>query len=199
MVPVLEAVLLALVTIVTAWAGYAASAWTTDSRLDLARASSLRIESNRALATAEEKKDFDANTFNTWFVAYTQGDKAAMAVAERRFRPEFEVAFKAWRAMDPAHNPDAPPGPTFMPEYKEPDRALAKDLDAQATAAAAAGDRAGGVSENYFRVSLLLAAVLFLVGIGTTFKIRKVRWGLVAVGGVLLVAGLVAIATQPVP
>ena len=109
------------------------------------------------------------------------------------------MAFKAWLATDPAHNPDAPPGPTFMPEYREPDRALARDLDAQATAAAVAGDRAGGVSENYFRVSLLLAAVLFLVGIGTTFKINKVRWGLVVVGGVLLVAGLVAIANQPVP
>ena len=39
--------LLAFVTIATAWAGYSAATWSTESRLDLARASTLRVEANR--------------------------------------------------------------------------------------------------------------------------------------------------------
>ena len=35
------------------------------------------------------------------------------ALAERRFRPEFRVAFDAWQATNPSTNPDAPPGPTL--------------------------------------------------------------------------------------
>jgi hypothetical protein len=54
-------------------------------------------------------------------------------------------------------------------------------------------------ADNYLRLSLILASVLFLVGIGTTFKVRKVRWGLVAVGGALLVGALVVIVRQRVP
>jgi hypothetical protein len=198
-VTVVEAVLLAVVTIVTAWAGYSAAQWSTNSRLDLARASALRIEASRALATAEEDRNFDSSTFDSWFVAYTLGDREAMRIAERRFRPDFVVAFDAWRATDPAHNPHAPPGPTFMPQYHQPDKVQASRLDDQADAAAADGDDAGNVADNYLRLSLVLASVLFLVGIGTTFKLAKVRWGLAAVGGVLLLAALVLMLSQPVP
>jgi len=196
---VVEAVLLALVTIVTAWAGYSAAKFSTDSRLDLARASTLRAESNRALTTAEESRNFDSSTFDSWFVAYMLQDKDAMAIAERRFRPDFKVAFDAWQATDPAHNPDAPPGPTFMPQYHEPDKVRADSLDRQAEAASAAGDHAGGVADNYLRLSVVLASVLFLVGIGTTFKITTARWGFVAVGAALLVGALVVIVSQPLP
>lgn len=76
----------------------------------LAKASTLRAESNRALAVAEETRNFDASTSNTWFVAYTLNREDIMAVAERRFRPEFKVAFDAWLATNPAKNPGAPPG-----------------------------------------------------------------------------------------
>ena len=43
-----------------------------------------------------------------------------MAIAERRFRPEFAVAFDAWIATDPEHNPDAAKGPMYLDEYKTP-------------------------------------------------------------------------------
>jgi hypothetical protein len=116
-------VLLSIVTIVTAWAGYSAAKWTTESRLELAEASALRTEANRALTAAADIRNFDSSTFGAWFTAYTLGNEAAMEIAERRFRPEFQVAFDAWLATDPATNPDAPPGPTYMPEYRQPELA----------------------------------------------------------------------------
>jgi len=50
----------------------------------------------------------------------------AEAVAIRRMRPNFQTAFRAWRATDPDHNPNAPGGPQNMPEYKVPMAAKAK-------------------------------------------------------------------------
>ena len=35
-----------------------------------------------------------------------------------RLRPQFLVAFNAWIATNPLHNPKAPPGPTYMPQYQ---------------------------------------------------------------------------------
>jgi len=46
-----EAVLLALVAVLSAWSGYASSKWSTESRLKLAQASTTRTEaSNNELA-----------------------------------------------------------------------------------------------------------------------------------------------------
>jgi len=198
-VEILEVVLLSVVTILTAWAGYCAASWSTHSRLDLAHASTLRIESNRALGVADATKNFDASTFNTWFIAYTLDNKQKMAVAERRFRPELERAFRAWMATDPEHNPDAPPGPTYMPQYREPGRAHAAALERQADQLAAQGDHGGMLADNYIRISLVLASVLFLVGIGSSFTTRGVRWGLTITGAVVFLGGAVLIGTQPLP
>ena len=41
--------------------GYSAAKWGTDSRLDLAHASALRIEANRAFAVAAENRNFDSD------------------------------------------------------------------------------------------------------------------------------------------
>jgi hypothetical protein len=115
----------------------------------------------------------------------------------RRFRPEFLVAFNAWMATDPLHNPHAPPGPTYMPQYKLPAQAQATALDNQADAKFNAGNNAAEVSDNFIRITVFLAAVLFLVGIGSSFQLAGVRYALIAFGSVLLIFSIVLIAQQP--
>jgi len=198
-IAVLEAVLLSVVTIVTAWAGYSAAKWGTESRLELAHGSALRIEANRAFAVAEENRNFDASTFNAWFIAYTLGNSGKMGIAEHRFRPEFRVAFDAWRATDPDHNPSAPPGPTYMPQYRQPEKAEANQLDRRADVATAGGYRSASVADDYVRITVLLATVLFLVGVGSTFRVRQVRVVLASVGAVMLVTAVALITQQPLP
>jgi hypothetical protein len=199
LVPVIEAILLSVVTVVTAWAGFSAAKWSTESRLELAHSSSLRLQANRAHADATEARSFDSSTFNAWFTAYTLDNPAKMAIAERRFQPRFRVAFDAWRATDPEHNANAPAGPFYMPEYRQPQQAKADRLDAQAEAASASGEHSGGVADNYVRITVLLAAVLFLVGIGTTFAMKKIRYGITGVCSLLLVTAVVLILQQPRP
>jgi hypothetical protein len=192
-----EATLLALVTITAAWAGYAAAKWGTASRVDIAQSSTLRNLATRADLEAVTTRNFDSSTFNAWFIAYTLGNKQKEAVAERRFRPQFRVAFNAWLATDPLHNPNAPPGPTYMPQYKLPAQAQANTLDREATAKFNEGTQGGETSDNYIRITVFLAAVLFLVGIGSTFKIHSIRYALVTFGLVLLVLATVLILNEP--
>jgi hypothetical protein len=194
-----EAVLLALVTITAAWAGYSAAKWGTASRIDVAQSSTLRNLATRDDLTAVSTRNFDASTFNAWFIAFTLNSPQKEAIAIHRFRPDFLVAFNAWMATDPLHNPHAPPGPTYMPQYKLPAQTQANALDNEATAKFNAGNNAGLVSDNYVRITVFLAAVLFLVGIGSSFQLAGVRYALIAFGSVLLVFSLVLIAQQPIP
>jgi len=192
-----EALLLSLVTIAAAWSGYAAAKWNTESRLELAQAATLRNLATRADLSALSTRNFDSSTFNAWFTAYTLDDPQKQAIAERRFRPEFKVAFDAWMATDPLHNPRAPPGPTYMPQYKLADQAKAQALDREAVEASAAGNHAGVVGDDYIRITVFLAAVLFLVGIGSTFKLHAIRYALITIGSLLLILATVLILQQP--
>jgi hypothetical protein len=72
-----------------------------------------------------------------------------MALAEHRFRPGFDVAFDAWRATHPETNPNAPRGPTYMPQYHQPGLREANALNDQADAAFAAGASDGETADKY--------------------------------------------------
>ena len=143
-ISIIEAVLLSMVALLAGWSGYAAAKWSTESRVKLAEASTVRSEANRANLQAMSLRNFDSSTFDAWFSAYTVHNKQAMLIAERRFRPKFRVAFDAWRATHPETNPNAPKGPTYMPEYRQPRLKEAAALDAQATKDFADGSEAGG-------------------------------------------------------
>jgi hypothetical protein len=194
-----EAAVLAAVTLTAAWSGFAAAKWGTESRLELAAASTARSEANRAVSSAEETRNYDASMFNAWFAAWTLDRADKMRIAERRFRPAFKVAFKAWRSTDPETSPDAPPGPSYMPEYVLPAEARAVRLDKKANAHAAAGESAGVAGDQYIRVTVVLAGVLFLIGIGSTFTIAGVRYVLLGIGAALLVTAIVLITFLPSP
>jgi hypothetical protein len=192
-----EAALLALVTLTAAWAGYSAAKWGTASRIDIAQSSTLRNLATRDDLTAISLRNFDASTFNAWYIAFTLNSPQKEAIAEHRFRPEFRVAFEAWLATNPLHNPHAPPGPTYMPQYKLAAQARANALDRAASVKFQEGTHAGAVGDDYVRITIFLAAILFLVGIGSSFKLHSVRYALITVGSVLLVLSIVLILQQP--
>jgi len=198
-VSIIEAILLSIVALLAAYSGYAAAKWSTESRVQLAEASTKRSEANRANLQAMSLRNFDSSTFEAWFTAFTVGNKQAMALAERRFRPEFRVAFDAWRATHPETNPNAPKGPTYMPQYRQPGLQEATALDNQATQAFADGSDAAETSDKYVRVTVFLASVLFLIGISTQFSLKGVRYTLVGVGAALLILSLVQLTQIPTP
>src|SRR6185369_5841402 len=155
--------------------------WSTESRIDLAEASTARTEASRANLDAMELRNLDYSAFNAWFGSWVAGDEEAQAMAVRRFRPALKVAFDAWIAEDPATNPNAAPGPTFMPEYTQPEVERGKKLDARADEKFEEGSKAAETADKYVRATVYLATVLFLVGISGHFRVRIARYGLVGV------------------
>ena len=194
-----EAVVLALVTITAAWSGFAAAKWGTESRLQLASASRNLTEATRADLSALSLRNFDASTFNAWFIAYTLNNHQKMAIAERRFRPAFRAAFNAWLGTHPNTNPHAPPGPTYMPQYHLVQAQQANALDREAAKDSAEGAHAGVVGDQYVRITVFLAGVLFIVGIGSTFSVPGVRYALLTLGVILLITAIGLISLQPRP
>jgi hypothetical protein len=199
LISICEATLLSIVTIVAAWSGYSAAKWSTESSLNFAKASATHSMANRSFEQAQTYRAQDASTFNAWFTAYISGNANAMRVAERRFRPEYDVAFMAWRATHPFTNPNAPPGPQSMPQYKPTGEAASRRLDQRANAYYALGQKAAETGDDYIRVTVILASVLFLVGISTQFPLRGVRYGLITVGAALLLFAAEQILALPGP
>src|ERR1700733_13715921 len=91
-VQICEAVLLALVTIAAAWAGYSAARWGTTSRVEIARSSTLRNLATRYDIAALELRNFDSATFNAWFIAFTLNNKQKERIAGGGFRPAFRAS-----------------------------------------------------------------------------------------------------------
>jgi hypothetical protein len=196
---IVEALLLSLVAVLAAYSGYAAAKWGTESSVTLAKASAERTKANRADTEGIVTRTLDSASFNAWFTAFTAGNANDERLAERRMRPGYRPAFKAWLATDPAHNPNAPPGPAYMPQYVVPQQADAKAYDAQADAAFAQGSEAGATADKYIRATVFLATVLFLVGISGHFRIRQARMGLIGAGGLLLAFAVIQLLGLPGP
>jgi hypothetical protein len=194
-----EAVILSLVAVLAAYSGFAAAKWSTVSSVSLAKASSERTRSNRADTQAVVTRALDSVSFNAFFSAFLANDKQGERIAERRLRPGYRAAFFAWLATDPRHNPKAPPGPSYMPQYVIPQEQLASRLDGEANAAFTKGASAGETSDRYVRDTVFLATVLFLVGISGHFAIRTARLGLIGVGVALLLFSVIQLLGLPAP
>ena len=84
-----------------------------------------------------------------------------------------------------------------MPQYKDPLSDHATALNDEATKAFDEGVSSRDTGEHYVRLTVILAAVLFLIAIGQRFKIRGVRYSVNIVAGVFLVYCIWLIATYP--
>jgi hypothetical protein len=196
---IVEAVLLSMVAVLAAYSGYAAAKWGTESSVTLAKASTQRTKSNRYDTEAIVTRTLDSVSFNAWFTAFVAGNRKAEKIALQRVRPGYRPAFRAWLATDPAHNPHSPPGPSYMPQYKIPEVALANAADQQADHYFTEGSDAGETADKYIRDTVFLATVLFLVGISGQFRIPPARYGLIGVGGAILVFAVIQLLGLPAP
>jgi hypothetical protein len=160
-------------------------------------ASTLRIEADQLLTLGGQQRLLDVSTFNTWIQAKSSGDEKLAALYVRRFSPEFRVAFDAWIALHPLSNPDAPPGPSFMPEYVNDQLEQGKAMNERSNRVFDDGTRAKSQSDDYIRTTVVLATVLFLLAISQRFRVSRVRIGVLVVAGALMLYGLVTILTFP--
>ena len=174
-IEIIEALILALVAVATAWSGYQAAEWAGKRAEDYAKANRLRVTAEGLATLAGQERIYDSDTFNSWLVAKLDNKKEAAEFFERRFRDEYRTAFAAWMGTDPFNNAQAPPGPIFMPEYHNAKHEQFLGLNKQAADVADEGVKSGETGDKYVRITVLLATVLLITAIGQRFRFKSVR------------------------
>jgi hypothetical protein len=186
--------LLSLTTLATAWSGYQAARWSGEQSQNYARASTMRIEAQEQSTQAGQLRIDDLLLFDGWLDARERGERELAATYRRRFRPVFLPAFAAWSAQ----RPSSVPSPLSMPEYRPPEAARAKSLDATADGLYRAGTEAKTNGDNYILSTLFFAAVLVFAGISLRLGWRPLRVAVLAMAAVLLLSGVGYVLTLPV-
>ena len=183
---IVEAIVLAVVAIATAWSGYQSALW--DGRQDelYGQATAMRVQAEGTATTANQERLYNASTTVEWLKAEARGETKLAELFERRFLPEFRPAFEAWKKTNPLTNPDAPAGPQLMPEYRNAKTEDAARLGKEATELFERGTRAKHRADDYVRVTVMLATVLLLTAIAQRFKVRSARLGLAIISATLL-------------
>jgi hypothetical protein len=174
-IEIIEAVILALVAVATAWSGYQAAKWAGTRAEQYAEASRLRVTAEGLATLAGQERIYDSDTFNNWLAAKLDDKEKAAEFFQRRFREEYRPAFTAWLKADPFNNVQAPPGPIFMPEYHNSKHEQFLGLSKRAAEVADQGTKSGETGDQYVRITVLLATVLLITAIGQRFHFKTVR------------------------
>jgi hypothetical protein len=195
---VVAAIVLSVVTILTAWSAFEASKWGGVMSIRFSEAGAARTQSAQASARANTKQAVDVGLFTNYAAAVSAGDDRLVEFLEERFRDEFRPAFEAWRALDPLDNPDAPATPFEMDEYRIAESAESQELQETADLRAQQARDANQRGDNYTLLTVLFASVLFFAGISTKFEGRRIQQALVALAVVMMLVGIGLLLTFPV-
>lgn len=196
-IEMVEALVLAIVAVATAWSGYQAAKWDARSAQHYNLAARTTVLSQEKATLAGQDRLYDITTFNAWVAARMAGNDKLATYYQRRFRHEYAVAFAAWWKLDPLNNSSAPPGPIFMTEYMNANGQEAAKLggDARSYFESAVTMRENG--DEYVRITVFLATVLLLTALSQRFDIFGPRVAVVGVAFVLLVLSAYWILTFP--
>jgi hypothetical protein len=194
----LSALLLGLVTIATAWSGYQAARWGGEQSTLYTDALGLMVESTRVEARANQITQVDIALFIDYVNAYAAGNEELATFYYERFRPEARTAVDAWLSTQPVQNPEAPPGPFQMSEYRVSLAERALQLEEQANSVLEEGKKANEYSDQHILNTVILASVLFLSGIAPRFDWPPLVVLILVTAGILLGIGLHNLATLPV-
>jgi hypothetical protein len=184
---ILEAVILAVVAIFTAWSGYQAVQWGDQQTELYGESIQLNLKAGELRFSDGLDTIYNTATVAAWMDAEVQGHEKVANFFQSRLLPEYKIAFDAWIKTDPINNSQSPPGPRYMSEYRSSKMEEANSLSQEASVKFNEGTQALSTASSYVRYTVFLATVLALVAISQLFKIRSIRNGLV-----LLSMGLLA-------
>jgi len=192
-----EAIVLAIVAVATAWSGYQASRWEGKSTTDYALYERYSVLSQGKTTLAGQDRLYDIVHFSSWIDAKLAGRERLAAFYERRFRPEYALAFRAWMRLDPLHNLKVPPGPIFMPQYQDANASEARRLEVVASRHFDLGVSSRETADDYVRATVFLATVLFLTALSQRFALMGPRVIVIAIAAGLLAISMYWIVTLP--
>jgi hypothetical protein len=194
----LATILLAIAAVATAWSSYQSARWSGVQAIDFSRANAARVESTRASTEAGQATQVDVLTFTQWVNAYAKKQGGLADFYFQRFRREFKPALHAWIETRPLKNPNAPPVPFSMPQYKLASAAESQKLLTEAERSTAEARQSNQRSDNYVLAVVLFAASLFFAGISTKLTVPGQRVAILSLGYLFFVGTVIWVATFPV-
>ena len=185
-IEILEAVILALVALATAWSGFQAAQWDGHQAELYGEANLLSVNAVSLNTSDGQDHLYNTNVLNAWLNANMQGQKEIAQFYERRFLNEYKIAFDAWIKTDPINNSNAPPGPTYVPGYRSSKMKDASNLSREALSKFNQGTKARATADEYVLNTVFLETVLVLAAMSQRFHIRSIRTGLIILSFLLL-------------
>jgi hypothetical protein len=186
----LSAIVLALATVLTAWCGYQASLWGGEQTQAYSEASTARVTAAQQSSIAMLRSSIQVGLFSNYANAFFNGNEKLAEFYYTRFPPELKVATDAWRATKPLTNPNAPLSPFDMPEYKLPQQAEAKHLEEVAAQKSDEAQQANHYGDQYVLMTVIFATALFFCGISGKFQWRVIDLAMLALGTLVVLAGV---------
>lgn len=193
----LEAIVVAIVAVATAWSGYQAARWDGQQMFLYGRSSKLRIEAQGTELRGNQVQIYDSLTVDEWLKAEAAGETNLAGLFERRLSAEFRPAFEAWKQTDPLHDLKAPDSPMSMKEYHKAAADESVTLNRQATDMFEQGAQARDRADQYVRVTVSLATVLLLAALSQRFRTTTIRAALIALAFLGLFAPMWRVLTLP--
>ena len=193
-----ETIVLAIATLITAWAGYEAGKWNGIQTSLNRQATIVNVDSARLAAEAQQSLLVDINLFTNWINAVGNGNTQLTEFYRARFREEFRPAFDAWLRTQPLERPEAPASPFDMPDYRlsKRDEAMARLEESEQLIQTA--ENAGSIGDRYTLSIVILAGALLLAGLANRFEWAELRAVVVVVALLILLVSIVNIVRLPV-
>lgn len=191
------AVLMAVSSLGTAWCSYEVSRWGGQSGEKGGAAAGLERKANLLRIEGFQVQGAQLQVFLQYVAAHMSGNAALERWYVDRFPPELKKAYEAWIAEKPFENDKAPLHP-FLPGVYE--MRHTKEIAESLKESARLGDEArttGAVATTYLNTTIILATVLFFIGITSRFTSAKVRLGTFLFGAVLFAFAAVRVAMLP--
>lgn len=193
-------IMLAAAGVASAWATYQSSLWGGIQASSYATGSARVTEAARLELQAGQKAGMDTALYMAWLSAAAADDRELMTFYERRFAPGFRKVFAEWRAQYPddlrglvRQGPAVP-----LPRAEHPEALEASRLRQDASNLFSKADKANATGDRYVASTVILALILFLLGISTVARSERQRRLLVILAGGLGVAVLVFLLRLPV-
>ena len=195
---IISAFLLSFATVASAWCAYQSSRWNGVQTISFFEANNARSESIRKSNEALQLATIDVGMFTEFVTAYTEGNQQMMDIIMQRFRPEMKPAVEAWLATDPFNNPDAPPSPFAMGEYKSVSQLESDRLLMVSEQKFQEARKANQTSDNYIMLTVVFASVLFFCGISTNFESFPIRAALIVLAIIAYVIAFSILRIYPI-
>lgn len=179
---ILAVMLMALIVISTAWSAYQSTLWNGIQTFRLA--DSNRASRQAAALTLQQVQysSIDAMTFIEYINALHNDDQNLTKFYFERFRPDFKPAVQAWLETNPFENPNAPPHPFVMTEYKRTFAEEAEKITDVSESKLEEAQQANQNSDNYALLTVVYASILFIGAITTRFSSKRLNLVCLVIG-----------------